>query len=100
MSDRRLADEAIQPAAFAYSTEDQTWAEKVFARYPAGRQQSAVIPFLLRAQEQEGWVTRSAIETVATMLGLAYIRVLEVANFYTQILLKPTGSNANIMVCL
>ena len=80
------------PPAFAFSAENQAWAEKVIARYPAGRQQSAVIPILWRAQEQEGWVTRAAIEAVAKMLGMAYIRVLEVATFYTQFLLKPVGS--------
>jgi NADH-quinone oxidoreductase subunit E len=99
MSVRRLAPDAIQPAAFAFSPENQAWAEKTMARYPAGRQQSAVIPVLWRAQEQQGWVTRAAIETVAAMLGMAYIRVLEVATFYTQFLLKPPGSNAHIMVC-
>ena len=50
-----------------------------------------MIPILWRAQEQEGWVTRAAIEAVAKMLGMAYIRVLEVATFYTQFLLKPVG---------
>ena len=99
MSVRRLADESIQPASFAFTPDNQAWAEKTMARYPAGRQQSAVIPILWRAQEQQGWVTRAAIETVAQMLGMAYIRVLEVATFYTQFLLKPPGSNAHIMVC-
>src|SRR3569623_413246 len=99
MSVRRLADEAIQPAAFAFSSENQAWAEQVIARYPAGRQQSAVIPILWRAQEQEGWVTRAAIEAVARGRGMAYIRVLEVATFYTQFLLKPVGTNAHIIVC-
>ena len=99
MSVRRLADESIQPATFAFSPENQAWAEGVIARYPEGRQQSAVIPILWRAQEQEGWVTRAAIEAVANMLGMAYIRVLEVATFYTQFLLKPVGSEAHIIVC-
>ena len=99
MSVRRLAADAVQPASFAFSPENQAWAEKVIARYPAGRQQSAVIPILWRAQEQEGWVTRAAIEAVADMLGMAYIRVLEVATFYTQFLLKPVGSEAHIIVC-
>jgi NADH-quinone oxidoreductase subunit E len=99
MSVRRLADDVVQPAGFAFSSENQAWAEKVIARYPAGRQQSAVIPILWRAQEQEGWVTRAAIEAVAKMLGMAYIRVLEVATFYTQFLLKPVGSQAHIIVC-
>jgi NADH-quinone oxidoreductase subunit E len=99
MSVRRLADDLVQPAGFAFSAENQTWAAKVIARYPTGRQQSAVIPILWRAQEQEGWVTRAAIEAVAKMLGMAYIRVLEVATFYTQFLLKPVGSEAHIIVC-
>ena len=99
MSVRRLAADAIQPASFAFSSENQAWAEKIIARYPAGRQQSAVIPILWRAQEQEGWVTRAAIEHVAKLLGMAYIRVLEVATFYTQFLLKPVGSEAHIIVC-
>jgi NADH-quinone oxidoreductase subunit E len=99
MSVRRLADEMVQPAAFAFSSENQAWAETVIARYPAGRQQSAVIPVLWRAQEQEGWVTRAAIEAVAQLLGMAYIRVLEVATFYTQFLLKPVGAEAHIIVC-
>jgi len=99
MSVRRLADETVQPASFAFTPENQAWAEKVIGRYPAGRQQSAVIPILWRAQEQQGWVTRAAIEHVATLLGMAYIRVLEVATFYTQFLLKPVGSEAHIIVC-
>lgn len=99
MSVRRLAADPVQPATFAFSPENRAWAEKVIARYPAGRQQSAVIPILWRAQEQEGWVTRAAIEHVADLLGMAYIRVLEVATFYTQFLLKPVGSEAHIIVC-
>jgi NADH-quinone oxidoreductase subunit E len=99
MSVRRLAADAVQPDTFAFSADNLAWAEKVIARYPAGRQQSAVIPILWRAQEQEGWVTRPAIEAVARMLGMAYIRVLEIATFYTQFLLKPVGKNAHIIVC-
>ncbi|MEP7241946.1 MAG: NADH-quinone oxidoreductase subunit NuoE [Devosia sp.] len=99
MSVRRLAAETVQPASFAFTADNQSWAEQVIARYPAGRQASAVIPILWRAQEQQGWVTRAAIEAVARMLGMAYIRVLEVATFYTQFLLKPVGSEAHIIVC-
>ncbi|HEX4297474.1 MAG TPA: NADH-quinone oxidoreductase subunit NuoE, partial [Devosia sp.] len=99
MTVRRLAADTMQPAGFAFTADNQAWAQKTIARYPAGRQASAVIPILWRAQEQEGWVTRAAIEAVAGMLGMAYIRVLEVATFYTQFLLKPAGSNAHIMVC-
>ena len=99
MTVRRLADEAIQPATFAFTPENQAWAEKKMAEYPPGRQQSAVIPVLFRAQEQDGWVTRPAIEYVAKLLGMAYIRVLEVATFYTQFQLKPVGTLAHVQVC-
>jgi NADH-quinone oxidoreductase subunit E len=99
MSVRRLADAAIQPQSFAFTAENQRWAEAKMAEYPAGRQQSAVIPLLWRAQEQEGWVTRAAIEKIADMLDMAYIRVLEVATFYTQFLLKPVGTKAHVLVC-
>ena len=99
MSVRRLAEEAIQPQTFAFSPENLAWAERKIAEYPPGRQQSAVIALLWRAQEQEGWVTRAAIETVARMLDMAYIRVLEVATFYTQFLLRPAGTRAHILVC-
>ena len=99
MSVRRLADEAVQPAAFAFSPENQVWAEARMALYPHGRQQSAVIPLLMRAQEQEGWVTRAAMERIAELLGMAYIRVLEVATFYTMFQLQPVGTRAHIQVC-
>jgi NADH-quinone oxidoreductase subunit E len=99
MSVRRLADESVQPEKFAFSNDNAAWASKRIAQYPAGRQQSAVIPLLMRAQEQEGWVSRPAIESVAQMLGMAYIRVLEVATFYTQFQLQPVGTRAHIQVC-
>jgi len=99
MSIRRLADESIQPGSFAFTAENQRWAEAKMAEYPPGRQQSAVIPILWRAQEQEGWITRAAIESVAKLLDMAYIRVLEVATFYTQFLLRPVGSRAHVLVC-
>ncbi len=96
---RRLADESVQPATFAFNEENQRWAEGRIALYPAGRQQSAVIPLLMRAQEQEGWVSRAVIEKIAEMLGMAYIRVLEVATFYTQFQLQPVGTRAHVQVC-
>lgn len=99
MSVRRLAEEQFQPAAFSFNAENATWAEATIRKYPAGRQQSAVIPLLMRAQEQEGWVTKAAIEYVAEKLDMAYIRVLEVATFYTQFQLKPVGTRAHIQVC-
>ncbi|WP_454849027.1 NADH-quinone oxidoreductase subunit E [Rhizobium binxianense] len=99
MSVRRLAEDQFQPADFAFNSENAAWAEKTIQKYPAGRQQSAVIPLLMRAQEQDGWVTRKAIERVADMLDMAYIRVLEVATFYTQFQLHPVGSRAHVQVC-
>lgn len=99
MSVRRLAEDQFQPAAFAFSDENAVWATKTIQKYPAGRQQSAVIPLLMRAQEQDGWVTRPAIEKIADMLDMAYIRVLEVATFYTQFQLHPVGTRAHVQVC-
>ena len=99
MSVRRLAEDRVQPASFSFNEENAAWAGKTIRKYPEGRQQSAVIPLLMRAQEQEGWVTRAAIEHVADMLAMPYIRVLEVATFYTQFQLKPVGSRAHIQVC-
>ena len=68
-------------------------------KFPEGRQASAIIPILWRAQEQEGWLSRPAIEHVAAMLDLAYIRALEVASFYFMFQLQPVGSVAHIQVC-
>ncbi len=99
MSVRRLAEDNLQPAAFAFNRENSVWAEKAIAKYPKGREQSAVIPLLMRAQEQDGWVTKAAIEHVASMLDMPLIRVLEVATFYTQFQLKPVGTRAHIQVC-
>lgn len=99
MSVRRLADEAIQPSGFAFTKANEAWAKKRMALFPAGRQQSAVIPILWRAQEQEGWISRAAIERVADLLSMPYIRVLEVATFYTQFQLQPVGTKAHIQVC-
>lgn len=99
MSNRRLAEESVQPASFAFSSENAGWAQTVIKKYPEGRQASAVIPLLMRAQEQEGWVSRAAIEYVGQMLGMPYIRVLEVATFYTQFQIKPVGTKAHVQVC-
>lgn len=99
MSVRRLADEAVQPAGFAFNKENAAWAKKRIALYPKGRQQSAIIPLLMRAQEQDTWISRMAIETIAEMLDMPYIRALEVATFYTQFQLQPVGTQAHIQVC-
>ncbi|MEM9811079.1 MAG: NADH-quinone oxidoreductase subunit NuoE [Pseudomonadota bacterium] len=88
-----------QPEAFAFTPANAVWAAEQIAKYPEGRQASAVIPLLWRAQEQEGWVTKPAIEAVARLLDMAYIRVLEVASFYFMFQLAPVGSVAHIQVC-
>ncbi len=88
-----------QPASFAFTPANQAWAEAQITKYPEGRQASAIIPLLWRAQEQEGWLTRPAIEHVAEMLGLAHIRALEVATFYFMFQLQPVGSVAHLQIC-
>jgi NADH-quinone oxidoreductase subunit E len=88
-----------QPESFAFTPANQAWAVEQIKKYPEGRQASAVIPILWRGQEQEGWVTRPMIETVAGMLDLAQIRVLEVATFYFMFHLQSVGSVAHIQVC-
>ncbi|MFG6559942.1 NADH-quinone oxidoreductase subunit E [Sulfitobacter sp. 1A15299] len=88
-----------QPDSFAFTPANQEWAEAQITKYPEGRQASAIIPLLWRAQEQEGWLTRPAIEHVSEMLGMAYIRGLEVATFYFMFQLQPVGSVAHIQVC-
>ena len=88
-----------QPESFAFTPANQAWAEGQITKYPEGRQASAIIPLLWRAQEQEGWLSRAAIEHVAAMLDLAYIRALEVATFYFMFQLQPVGSVAHIQVC-
>jgi NADH-quinone oxidoreductase subunit E len=99
MSVRRLAEPELQPASFAFNRANAAEAKKWVAKYPKGRQQSAIIPLLMLAQEQEGWVSKAAIESVCDMLDMPYIRGLEVATFYTQYQLKPVGTRAHIQVC-
>ena len=99
MSVRRLADDSVQPPSFAFNKENAAWAKATIKKYPKGREQSAIIPLMMRAQDQDGWVTRAAIESIADMLGMPYIRALEVATFYTQFQLKPVGTRAHIQVC-
>lgn len=94
---RRLHHE--QPASFAFTPANLEWAKGQITKYPEGRQASAIIPLLWRAQEQEGWLTRPAIEAVADMLGMAYIRALEVATFYFMFQLAPVGTVAHVQVC-
>lgn len=94
MSVRRLAPDHVQPASFAFNAANENWADQQIAKYPEGRQASAVIPLLWKAQEQHhGWLPRAAIEAVADKLGMAPMRVLEVATFYTMFNLQPVGTH-------
>jgi NADH-quinone oxidoreductase subunit E len=92
MAVRRLAPPELQPKSFAFTAENRAWADKEVAKYPPGRQASAIIPLLWRAQEQsDGWLPEAAIRAVADQLGLAHIRALEIATFYTMFNLAPVG---------
>jgi NADH-quinone oxidoreductase subunit E len=97
MSVRRFADK--QPTSFEFTPENSAWAERELAKYPPGRQASAVLALLWRAQKQNGyWLPRAAIETIAAMLDMPNIRVLEVATFYTMFNLAPVGRHY-VQVC-
>jgi NADH-quinone oxidoreductase subunit E len=92
VSVRRL--DPNQPASFAFTAENLEWAKKQIAKYPEGKQASAIIPLFWRAQEQhDGWLPEPAIRYVAEMLGMDYIRALEVATFYTMFNLSPVGEH-------
>jgi NADH-quinone oxidoreductase subunit E len=98
MSVRRL--DPVQPESFAFTPSNLVWAKQAIRKYPEGKQASAVIPLLWRAQEQnDGWVSKPAMEYVAEMLGMSFIRVYEVATFYTMFQLSPVGRKAHVQVC-
>ena len=97
LSVRRLAKE--QPATFAFTPATMEQAQWWISKYPAGRQQSAVIPILWLVQKQEGWVCEPAIRAIAMLLDMPVIRVLEVVTFYTMFELEPVGSVALVQVC-
>jgi len=83
-----------QPTSFAFTPENLKKAQAHIAKYPAGRQASAVLPLLDLAQRQhDNWLPRAAMDTVADMLGMPRIRVYEVATFYTMFNLKPVGKH-------
>jgi NADH-quinone oxidoreductase subunit E len=92
MAPRRLAPANLQPKEFSFTAENYNWAKREITKYPEGRQASAVIPVLWRAQKQAGgWTPEAAIRYVADFLGMAHIRVLEIATFYTMFNLEPVG---------
>src|SRR3977135_2155715 len=97
MSVRRLAPKELQPESFRFSEENLAWATHEIAKYPPGRQPSAAIAILWRVQEQhEGWVSEAAIRAVADLLDMPYIRVLEIATFYTMFQLAPVGKKDHV----
>jgi len=99
MSVRRLAPAEVQPKEFSFSKDNLAWAKEQVKKYPEGRQASAVIPLMWRAQEQAGgWLPEAAIRYVADLLGLAHIRALEVATFYTMFNLSPVGK-IHVQLC-
>ena len=98
MAVRRL--DPAQPPDFAFTAENLDWANATIAKYPEGRQASAVIPLLWRAQAQhDGWLPEPAIRYMADLLEMPRIRVYEVATFYTMFQLSPVGRKAHIQVC-
>ena len=84
---------------FAFSKATKAKADWWISKYPEERRQSAVIPILWLVQKQEGWVSEPAIRAIGELLGMPYIRVLEVATFYTMFQLEPVGTTALIQVC-
>jgi NADH-quinone oxidoreductase subunit E len=97
LSIRRLAKE--QPASFAFSSESLEKARWWIAKFPEGREQSAVIPLLWLVQKQEGWVPEPALRVVAELIGAPVIRVFENVTFYTMFQLAPVGKVAHVQVC-
>jgi NADH-quinone oxidoreductase subunit E len=104
----QIPDEAETRArwgGFAWSDENQIKANEILGRYPKGREQSASIPFLDLAQRQvgaethtQGWLPVPVIEFVARQIGVPYMRVFEVATFYTMFNLSPVG-RFHVQVC-
>ena len=92
MSGDNGGNQVEQPASFEFTPENVVRAKALIAKYPEGRQASAVLPLLYLAQEQhDNWVPRAAMDYIGAMLDMAPIRVYEVATFYTMFNLKPVG---------
>ena len=97
-------DHGAEPAVFAFDAESDATIEKILAKYPQGRQASAVLPLLDLAQRQmkretgSAWVPRAAMDTIATRLAMPPIRVYEVATFYFMFNTKPVGK-WHLQVC-
>jgi len=88
------SEQNYQPERFAFTPDNLAQAEAIIARYPAAGRQSAVMPLLAMAQRQSGgWLPKVAMDVVAHMLGMAPVRVYEVASFYHMYNLEPVGRN-------
>lgn len=98
MSGPHVAPPEQQPKAFAFTPANQARAQAIVAKYPAGRQRSAVMPLLDLAQRQHGWLPQAAVQHVAELLAMPYIRAWEVATFYTMFNLAPVGKHL-VQVC-
>ena len=97
MSGRKISKE--QPENFEFNSENLTAAKKIITKYPEGKQQSAVMPLLFLAQKQnENWIPLAAMKYIAKFLDMPYIKVYEVATFYTMYNLAPVGKHL-IQVC-
>ena len=96
MSVRRYGP--VQPKTFAFTAENLAWCDKLIARYPEGRQASAVIPMLWKAQEQDGWISEASVRWISEHLGMPYIRVYEIVTFYTMFHMAPVG-RTHVQVC-
>ena len=102
MSVRRL--DPVQPESFAFTPENLRWAEGIMGNYPPGKQASAVLLLLWRAQEQEGWLTRPAIEYVAKLLEMAdkhaggrVVSTLE-GGYNLQALARSTAAHVQVLM--
>jgi NADH dehydrogenase (ubiquinone) flavoprotein 2 len=90
---------AAAPTTFAFTPANVEKANAIVAKYPKGKQQSALLPLLDLAQRQnDGWLPRAAMDHVAAFLGIAPIRVYEVATFYTMYNLRPIGKH-HVQIC-
>jgi len=102
MSDQNSASagsSAAEEGSFEFSPENAAESKKIIAKYPAGRQASAILPLLDLAQRQSGgWLPKAAIRSVAEMLDMPFMRAYEVASFYSMFNLSPVGKNF-VQVC-
>ena len=87
----KIAPQELQPKSFAFSKESMKQVKYHIAKYPEGRQASAVMPLLDIAQRQEGWISEAAMNEIAVTLDMPPIKVYEVATFYSMYHLAPVG---------